>query len=95
MVELARRRPAAAGLERRALTQAARELLLAQSSDWAFLITVGTSAPYGHRRFKDHIARFTRLADEIEKGAIDEARLHQDETGDSIFQELDFRIYAG
>lgn len=94
MVELARR-PHPSALERRALTQAARELLLAQASDWAFLITVGTSAPYGHRRFREHIARFTRLADGIGEGEIDEADLHKSELRDSIFQELDYRVYVG
>ena len=95
MVELARRRPDASGLERRALNQAARELLLAQSSDWAFLITVGTAAPYGHRRFREHITRFTRLADEIERGAIDEAALREVEGRDNLFAEIDSRVYAG
>ena len=94
MVALAKR-PNPSALERRALNQAARELLLAQSSDWAFLITVGASAPYGHRRFRDHIARFIRLADGIEKGKIDEADLRKSESHDSIFQELDYRVYAG
>lgn len=94
MVELAKRQNPSA-LERRALNQAARELLLAQSSDWAFLITVGASAPYGHRRFRDHISRFIRLADGIEQGAVDEADLRKSESSDSIFQELDYRVYAG
>ena len=94
MVELARRRPQASGLERRALNQAARELLLAQSGDWAFLITVGTASPYGHRRFREHITRFTRLADEIERGSIDEGSLREVEGRDTIFSEMDFRVYA-
>jgi 1,4-alpha-glucan branching enzyme len=95
MVELARHRPSAAGLEKRAITQAARELLLAQSSDWAFLITVGTAAPYGQRRFREHITRFTRLADGIERGSIDERELRTMEERDTLFPELDFRVYAG
>ena len=95
MVELARHRPSATGLERRAITQAARELLLAQSSDWAFLITVGTAAPYGQRRFREHIARFTRLADGIERGTIDEKDLRTSEERDSLFAELDYRVYSG
>ncbi len=93
MAELARRSDPSA-LERRALTQAARELLLAQSSDWAFLITVGTAAPYGHRRFRDHVARFTRLADGIERGRIDESDLRESEERDNLFSELDYRVYA-
>ena len=36
----------ASGLPRWALDQAARELLLAQSSDWAFIMKTGTSVDY-------------------------------------------------
>jgi 1,4-alpha-glucan branching enzyme len=36
------------------LAQAARELLLAQSSDWQFIITTGAAADYAERRFIEH-----------------------------------------
>jgi 1,4-alpha-glucan branching enzyme len=36
------------------LAQAARELLLAQSSDWQFIISTGAAADYGERRFRAH-----------------------------------------
>jgi 1,4-alpha-glucan branching enzyme len=36
------------------LAQAARELLLAQSSDWQFIITTGNAADYAEKRFKEH-----------------------------------------
>jgi 1,4-alpha-glucan branching enzyme len=36
------------------LAQAARELLLAQSSDWQFIITTGAAADYAERRFTEH-----------------------------------------
>src|SRR4029078_4915993 len=50
-----------ARLTRLALTQAARELLLAQSSDWAFQIYQGTTVEYSSRRFRSHIHRFDLL----------------------------------
>ncbi len=50
-------------LARRILNQAARELLLAQSSDWAFQIYQGTTVEYSTRRFQSHIQRFNLLAD--------------------------------
>lgn len=37
---------------------AARQLLLAQSSDWPFLVRMGTAGDYAGRRFDRHIARF-------------------------------------
>lgn len=93
MVELAEQFPNADGLLQRALNQAARELLLAQSSDWAFIITTGTMVQYAVKRFKDHIHRFTRLYDMINAGAIDESWLVDVESKDTIFQELDYRVY--
>jgi 1,4-alpha-glucan branching enzyme len=36
------------------LAQAARELLLAQSSDWQFIISTGAAADYAERRFTEH-----------------------------------------
>ena len=65
----------AAGLVQRALDQAARELLLAQSSDWAFIMKSGTAVEYAARRARGHLVNFLRLADEIERDAIDAARL--------------------
>ncbi len=48
---------------RRVLTQAARELLLLQSSDWQFLITTGTASDYAERRVAEHYADFKRLCE--------------------------------
>jgi len=45
------------------LTQAARELLLLQSSDWQFLITTGTASDYAERRVAEHYADFKRLCE--------------------------------
>ncbi|HEX5963750.1 MAG TPA: 1,4-alpha-glucan branching protein domain-containing protein [Gemmatimonadales bacterium] len=36
------------------LAQAARELLLAQSSDWQFIISTGAAADYAEKRFREH-----------------------------------------
>ncbi|MCS6886360.1 MAG: DUF1957 domain-containing protein [Acidobacteriota bacterium] len=94
MIELARSFPAAEGLLRRALNQAARELLLAQASDWAFIITTGTMVPYAIKRFKDHVHRFHRLYSDIRSGKIDETWLADVESKDNIFPEIDYRTYA-
>jgi 1,4-alpha-glucan branching enzyme len=47
----------------RVLDQIARELLLAESSDWEFLITNQSAGDYAANRFRLHIDRFNRLAD--------------------------------
>ncbi len=44
----------AAPAARPVLAQAARELLLAQSSDWQFIISTGAAADYAEKRFKEH-----------------------------------------
>ena len=49
MCELAYLYPNAKGLKKKALNQCARELLLAQSSDWLFIITNGTMVDYAKR----------------------------------------------
>ena len=94
MVEITRENPDAEGLMRRALNQAARELLLAESSDWAFIITTATSVEYAKKRFRDHIHRFTRLYEMIKRGEIDEEWLSEVESLDTIFQEIDYRVYS-
>lgn len=58
MCELASLYPNAKGLRKKALNQCARELLLAQSSDWLFIITNGTMVDYAKKRIKDHIGLF-------------------------------------
>jgi 1,4-alpha-glucan branching enzyme len=94
MVELAQRFPHADGGLRRALNQAARELLLAQSSDWAFIMKTGSHVEYAVRRTKEHILRFTRLYDDILGNRIDEGWLGDIEYRDNIFPEIDYRVYA-
>ena len=94
MVELGQGYPHASGLEERALNQAARELLLAQASDWAFIMHAGTMVEYAVKRTNDHLVRFNRLYEEIRKSTIDESWLEGIEAKDNIFPYLDFRIYS-
>ena len=82
-----------AKIQVRALNQAARELLLAQSSDWLFIITNNTMVDYAHRRIKDHIGRFTRLYNELNSGKIDRKFLSEIEEKDPVFPDIDYRIY--
>jgi 1,4-alpha-glucan branching enzyme len=48
---------------RRALTQATRELLLLEASDWQFLITTFSARDYAERRVAEHYAEFKRSAE--------------------------------
>ena len=89
MEELATTHAAADALTRRALNQAARELLLAQSSDWAFMMHSGTTGEYARARFQSHISRFHQLREGLEHGTTDSAGLTQLESRDNVFPELD------
>ncbi len=94
MVELAQQHPQASGLEQRALNQAARELLLAQSSDWAFILFAGTMVDYAVKRTRDHLVRFNRLYEEIGKGRINKTWLADIESKDNLFPRIDYRVYS-
>lgn len=77
----------------RLLNQLTRELLLAQSSDWAFLMAANTAREYSSGRTKEHIANFNNLLESL-SGTIDVSVLEGIESKDSIFDELDFRVFA-
>jgi 1,4-alpha-glucan branching enzyme len=95
MTILADRFPEADGIQRRALNQAARELLLAQSSDWAFIMKTRTMVEYAVKRTKDHIARFDRLYHDVTSGRINDQWLKEIENRDNIFPDIDYRVYRG
>ncbi len=92
MIELSQREPQDEW-EWRALNQAARELLLAQSSDWAFIMRTGTMVPYAVRRTRSHLQRLNRLYEEIKAGKIDREWLTQLEQIDNIFPHINYRVY--
>ncbi len=85
----------ARGLKKRALNQAARELLLAQASDWAFMMQKEKASEFAIRKFTEHITNFTVLYHEISAGRINRDHLAFLESKNNIFSDIDFRIYAG
>jgi len=94
MVVLARRFEGPNDLERRALNQAARELLLAQASDWAFIMKTNTTVEYAKKRTRDHIARFTYLYRALlGEVMLEEPIVREFEGRDNIFPEIDYRVY--
>jgi 1,4-alpha-glucan branching enzyme len=83
------------------LTQAGRELLLAEASDWQFLISTFSARDYAEIRFADHVERFHRLAaicDRIHAGGTmssdERAFLEECQQKDAAFSELDPRIWS-
>jgi len=77
----------------RVLKQMARELLLAQSSDWAFLMKTGTAKDYATKRTMDHLLRFNRLHDDFNADDVDEKFLRDSEWRDNLFPKVNWRYY--
>ncbi|BAQ65201.1 glycoside hydrolase family 57 protein [Geminocystis sp. NIES-3709] len=92
MIHLSTKDPADE-LQLRALNQAARELLLAQSSDWAFIMRTGTMVPYAVRRTKSHLLRLNKLYEDIWAEKVDSGWLEKVEKIDNIFPNIDYRVY--
>jgi len=97
MEQLVARHSDARGPLKEVLNQAARELLLLQSSDWPFLITTGQAREYATRRFQEHVERFNEMAALAEPGTIDGTgigRCRQLEALDNPFPDIDYRVFA-
>ncbi len=82
------------GLQKRALKQAARELLLAQASDWPFILRSGTHAEYARQRVETHLHCFDRLHSQILSNQINEPALSELEATDNIFPLVNYRYWA-
>jgi 1,4-alpha-glucan branching enzyme len=91
-------RAAASGdpFRERAARQAVRELLLAQSSDWPFLVTTGQAADYAVERFRSHVHRFHRAAALAREGDAteDEVELRSLELADNPFPDASLTDFA-
>ena len=95
MSEIARRHAETCNsLTDRVLKQLTRELLLAQSSDWAFLMKTGTAREYATKRTIDHLARFNRLHDQLVNNTGDEEFLGECESRDNLFPNVNWRYYV-
>src|SRR5205085_1885390 len=71
IMRLATDKKGAEGVEKRAINMAAREMMLAQASDWPFLISMGQSARYAEVRLVKHIHRCQELIRQIDAKKID------------------------
>jgi 1,4-alpha-glucan branching enzyme len=78
----------------RALNQAARELMLSQSSDWAFCMTTGSHAEYAVNRVRDHTLAFIELEKQVLSGMVDSAWLSGLESKNNLFPDIDYRVFA-
>jgi 1,4-alpha-glucan branching enzyme len=89
--------PDVKGVKKKLLNQAARELLLLQSSDWPFLITTVQASDYATKRFSEHVNRFNFICDSIEDKNVkseSDKTLEEIFDVDNIFKEIDYRDFA-
>jgi 1,4-alpha-glucan branching enzyme len=80
-------------LQETALNQASRELLLAQSSDWPFILTSGTVVQYAQERLHNHLTNFYKICRDLKYNTTDAAALAQLAQDDRIFPHLDYQVY--
>jgi 1,4-alpha-glucan branching enzyme len=78
--------------QRALVAQAARELLLAQASDWAFILKSGQGDTYARARVESQLQRFQALAAQSEH--YPPAALAALNAQTPIFPELDYRLFA-
>ncbi len=80
--------------EDRTVKQMMRELMLAQASDWPFIMRTGTSPDYAKKRVRDHLTRFWSLENMLTAGSVDENILRAVEQTDNIFPSCNPTYYA-
>ena len=78
----------------RALKQAARELFLAQSSDWAFIMHTGTMVPYAVKRTQEHLVNFAELYEQLTQDHLDPNWLSELENKNNIFPEIPHQVFS-
>jgi 1,4-alpha-glucan branching enzyme len=93
MTETAGRNRNADRLKTRALNQAARELLMAQASDWPFMMKRGELHDFAKIKFEEHMKNFLSLHGQIVSDDISEKHLTMLEDKNCIFADLDYRIF--
>jgi len=94
MTELVRTHPNPKNLTLRALQQAARELLLAQSSDWPFILRTGTHPEYAKARVTDHLVRFIALHEQLTTTHVDGFWLDRVQASDNLFTDIDVNYWG-
>jgi len=93
MSELVERYPDESGLKERTLNQAAREVIMAQASDWPFIIKTGTTVPYAIKRLKEHINDFNQIYDTLCRNSVSTEWLTTLEKRNKIFPDLNYRVF--
>jgi 1,4-alpha-glucan branching enzyme len=93
MIKAVKEYGADGGARGRILNQMARELLLAQASDWAFMMKTGHFSEYARKRTITHLERFYLLENYLDKGFFNYEVIEDIERKDNIFPEITYSVY--
>jgi len=93
MTELAERFPDDTGLKERALNQAAREILLAQSSDWPALLQRQESTEFARNRAENSLRNFTTIYEALGSNYISTEWLTTLERRNNFFPNINYRVF--
>jgi len=80
-------------MKERVLNQMSREILLAQSSDWAFMMKTGAFTEYADKKTIIHLERFYTLKNFLDRDFYNVELLEDIEQKDNIFPELNYSVY--
>jgi len=99
MTELAERLKNESGIKERALNQAARELLLALSSEWPRLISDFSNKARNEwgiiakNQLESHLRNFTTIYEALGSTYISTRFLTELETNNNVFPKIDYRVF--
>ena len=94
MVDLSDRFPNETGLKVRLLDLGAKELMLAQSGEWAKMIHDGIFPEYATKRFKESIKAFMIVFDALGSNTVSTEWLTKLEQEHVIFPWMNFRMFS-
>ena len=78
----------------RVLRQMGRELMLAQASDWPFILNAGTAVDYANQRIHSHVDRFEQLLSMLDEASQNDKALASMEATDNLFPSLDIQHWS-
>lgn len=94
MVDLTDRFPQEDSLKERLLNMGAKQVLLAQSGQWAEMIHDGTIPEYVKEEFKNQILSFTKVFDALASNTVSTEWLTECEKKNALFPWLNYRVFA-
>lgn len=93
MEELTTRFPDQGSLKGRFLNQASREVLLAMSSDWPYIMHDQTSVTYAEKRLRNHLGSFNVVYSSMCKNTVNTEWLIKAEKRNQIFPNIDYNLF--